>query len=261
MSFNPVGAVSGFLGGQAGGVPGVGGYDYRTSGDYSNQNPNFQPVPGQPGKFYDTASGQVVTQDPATGNMTVTAAPNSNQLTAQNTTAAQGLQAAQGGTLGGIGANLSAENGAVSDFNNTISNPNAPSAARSQLVSTLNSINGQQEAIAAGASGNNTPMANRTMAQDIAGSQIAANGQAANLRAGEVANAEAGKAGVLGAEGSQLGNLYSTQGAQAVGYTNSATQNQGNVLKTQEANNEYNATANSNLVGNLGGSLTSLAAL
>lgn len=261
MAFNPVGAISGWMGGQAGGVPGVGEYDPSQSGDFSPNNPNFQPVPGQPGKFLDTASGQIVVQDPTSGAMTVAAAPNSNQLTAQNVTAASGLQAQQMGTLGNIGANLSAENGAIGDFNNTINNPNAPSAAKSQLTSALGAISGQQEAIAAGATGNNAPLVQRAMAQNIAGSQIAASGAAANLRAGEVANAEAGKSQMLGVQGNQLGNLYSTQGAQAVGYTGNATQNQGNVLSTQEKNNEFNATQNSNLVGNIGGSLTSLAAL
>lgn len=256
---NPVGTLSGWLGQQTPGVPGAGGYN-QAEGDPS-VNPNLQPVPGgPPGTYIDTATGQVVNVD-QNGNPTVQQGANPNQLTTQDQASMLAQQQAQAGALAKLGQTISGENGAIQDYSNTITNPNAPSVARSQLETGLNAINGQQLAIANSATGNNQPAAMRTAAQDIAGNQIAANGQQALLRANEVATAEAGKAGLLTAQGNQLGQLYGTAGSEAVGYTGNATQNQGNVLTANTSNNQFNAKQNANLIGGLGSGITSLASM
>jgi hypothetical protein len=153
------------------------------------------------------------------------------------------------------------QNQLAGTLQNTITNPNAPSVAMSQLGSGFNQIAGTQMAGAAGASGENAAMAKRAAMQNIAGTQTGLNAQQAQLHAQEVANAQTG-----------LSNLYSTQlGSQNTGQGNDISgatslagttmQGQSTIANNNEKASEANAKANSNLLGTLGGAASSIAGM
>jgi hypothetical protein len=205
---NPVGTLSGFLGGQVAQDPG----GASTLNTEDQQNQNYQ--------AHQMAQAR--------------------QLAAQRQATFQG------------------QNGLATTLNNTITNPNAPSVALSQLGQGFNQIAGQQLAGAAGASGENAMAARRVAAQNIAGAQAGLNAQQAGVRAGEVAAAQTG-----------LSNLYTSQlGAENAGQQNSlssansyATTNEAGQAAIENANaqaKQANAKANSGLLGGIGSALAAL---
>lgn len=115
-------------------------------------------------------------------------------------------------------------------YRRTISDPNAPSVSREQLNQALQAADATQLSQAAGASGANAFIARRTAANNMASLNAKAGASAAELRAGEVANAQKGLAetyNALGTEGLQgygmntgLGLNYATLGANQEGAAN-----------------------------------------
>jgi hypothetical protein len=251
---NPIGTISGWLGQQVPGQPGVG--TIPTS-DLQNFG---KPVPGQPGVYVDSRTGQQYTigadgqprviQAQNLNNQTVT---NSNNQTAEQAAAAQ-IQQQQQQTFAG-------QNKLAANLTDTITNPNAPSVALSQLGSGFNQIAGTQMATAAGANGENAAVARRTAAQDIAGAQTGLNAQQAQIRAQEVANAQTGLASLYGTQLGAQNTAANTDTAAATTYAGDAEKAQGDIVSANSAAAQANAKANSSLLGTLGSGFSSVASM
>lgn len=93
-------------------------------------------------------------------------------------------------------------------YQQTISDPNAPSVAREQLNQALQANEATQLSGASGASGANAFIARRNAANNMAGLNAKAGQAGAELRAGEVANAQKGLAETYAALGNEAGNAY-----------------------------------------------------
>jgi hypothetical protein len=256
MSFNPIGTLSGWLGQQVPGQPGVG----TTNQSNGEVGANDIPVPGQPGAFYNPQTGQIIRTSPG-GNPYVAGAPNladltaisqANQLTQQQQQ--QKLQQQQQQTF-------QAQNDLAGTFKNTITNPGASSVALSQLGSGLQQIAGTQLGAAAGTSGENAAAVRRTAAQNVAGASVGLNAQQAALRAQEVANAQTGLSGLLNSQLGAENTGINTATSAGLGYGNQGITAQGDSAGIAEKGNEANAKANSNLLGTLGNGLAALGAL
>ncbi len=247
-----LGTIGGFLGTTQPTQPGVGGISSSDALTYG------QPVPGQPGVFVDPRTGQRFMWG-SDGKPQVFQAQNLNQQTVTNLgnegdqlATARALQAQQQQTL-------QAQHGLAASFNRTINDPGAPSVALSELGSGLSRINGTQLGNAAGASGDNALVARRTAAQNIAGAGVGLNAEQAQVRAGEVANAQTGLANVLNAQNNTLSSGINTATGAATSYAGQATQDQGTNAGLQEKEEENNAKQNSGLLSTIGGAFKSLA--
>lgn len=107
-------------------------------------------------------------------------------------------------------------------YKRTIDDPNAPSVARAQLQQALGAADATQVSQAAGASGANAFIARRNAANNMA-MLNAKEGQAgAELRAGEVANAQKGLADTYAALGNESLTAGGTAQGTGVGFANNA---------------------------------------
>jgi hypothetical protein len=109
---------------------------------------------------------------------------------------------------GAITSNMAAQRSLADAYRTTISDPNAPSVAREQLNQALRASDATQLSQAAGASGANAYIARRNAAQNIASLNAKAGGEAAALRAGEVATAQKGLGDTLNSLGSEATDIY-----------------------------------------------------
>lgn len=181
--------------GQEGAPPGVAGA--ATSG---------QPVVYDPGTglYLNTATGAVST-DPA-GQQVVQDPSLATQAQRNFATSQHFLS-----QLGQYGAQYNqAQQGQTAlagELNNTITNPNAPSVARSQLEQGLGAIVQQQDAQAAGANGAGAALARQNAAKNIGEAGATENQQQGLLRANEVANAEGLEGQVLGQQANEAGQM------------------------------------------------------
>jgi hypothetical protein len=250
MSFNPIGTISGWLGQQVPGQPGVG-----------SVNPNDAqfavPVPGAPGVYVDSRTGQQFVGHP--GNPQTIQAQNLNNQTVTNATNEGVAQAAAAKLAAQQQQTFAGQNQLATSLNNTINNPNAPSVANTQLAQGLNSITGTQEATAAGASGENAAAARRTAAQDIAGAGTVLNGQQSLLRANEVQGAQTGLSSLYNSQLGAEGQGVATNTTSANNYANTEEKAQGDVVGANSTANQANAKANSSLLGTFGNGLAALA--
>ena len=144
------------------------------------------------------------------------------------------------------------QNQLATTLQNTITNPNAPSVALSQLGQGFNQLAGTQMGAAAGATGENAAMARRSALQNTAGAQVGLNAQQAGVRAQEVANAQTGLASLYG---TQLGGENTAAGNDISGANNYANTNmtgQTTIANNNEKAAEANAKQNSSLLGTIG---------
>ncbi len=148
--------------------------------------------------------------------------------------------------LGQFDNSIAGANNLVGDYNQVIAGT-APSVAQNQLAHGLGQIQHQQLAQAAGTNGANAPLANMNAMNNTAEAQIAANQQAASIRAKEAADARLGKGATLGSIANATGQVYGTQVAGA----NAANAQGNDLLKAYYANLYKNNADNKALVGNL----------
>lgn len=175
--------------------------------------------------------------------------------------AAQGFLGSYGNQQALQAQTYAGQQGLANAYQNTISNPYAPSVASAQLGQGVNAANAAALGQAAQATGQNSALANRAAMQQ-GGAQLAqANAAQAQIRAQEVANAQSGLGAIYA---SQLG----AQGQQANTAAGAASQFSGtnaSLANTTQTDNEKaaeaNAKANSNMLGTLGGAASTVAAL
>ena len=175
------------------------------------------------GSFVDPATGQVYSD--ATGKTPIQA-PSQASLVTQNNNNGQNLYNQLGTSRGqvnsainGLGQLVTGPNGLQdtrASFQNTISNPNAPSVAQAQLGAGLDSAVSSQRSQAAAATGGNSFLAGRNAANNIAGLNSATNQQKVQARDAEVAAAQQG----LLATNNTIGSVINNQGGLGQGMYN-----------------------------------------
>lgn len=184
------GGVENALGIGAQGPPGVGGVSQHPERLVRQAN----------GTYMDPTSGTSYLD--AQGTQSV-AAPNQSQLAAQANANSQHFLLNAGQDRAVQQNALAGQGGLAASYNNTINNPMASSVAQQQLYQGADDANRQQMGVASGAGGASALGAHRTAANNIAGTNVGMNQQAALLRAHEVSAAQQG-----------LGSVYNNMGQQ-----------------------------------------------
>ncbi len=249
MSFfsNPIGSISSALGQQVSGEPGTVG----------PAPPGTQLIPNGSGGYIDPATGQTYA-DP-TGR-TPLGNVNLNQQTGANTAVSNnlltGLQGLQGQQQHAFAGQTGLEGELQAQINGT-----GPSVALTQLGQGQDAIARQQMAQAAGVGGANATAARLGAAANTANAQAAANQQQALVRAQEVAQAEANKGALLNAEQTGATGMGGVLGKTAADYATNATNAAATAQNLNQKSRMANAQANSNMLGTLGGGLTTLAGI
>lgn len=243
---------------------GTGGLYHKVKNAVTSPAPPGVGGPAQdPSRLVQQANGTFV--DPATGTSytdasggTPVAAPNVAQQVAQAGANGQNFINRIGTQDQRSGAGYALQTGLAGDLNEVIHNPNAPSVAQQQLNQSLGNIDRQQLAGTAGVSGPNAAAARQSAFRNIGNLDLQAAGQAALLRANEVANAR----NALGGVAQNISGNAATSTGQDIGaatdYSQQAMQGaSGNQQAAQQAH-----TANGALITGLangaGGALTKM---
>lgn len=178
-------------------------------------NYSYNPMTGQ---YY-----QSTTIDPRTGQAidmgatSVAAAPNLAQQGSGAAINQQTFLQQQADAVARMQATRAGQVGLQTDYQGVIRGA-GPSVANAQLYSGMNRIAQDQASQAAGANGQNAFAARRIAAQNTAHAQGDLSGQAAQLRAQEVAAARTGLASLYGNEASADAAANSTATGAAVNY-------------------------------------------
>jgi hypothetical protein len=182
-------------------------YDPRT-GHLVNTQTGVQYAlgPGQAAAEYSGGPTQI--QNPNAATQILGATQHQNDfLNALNTYAQQQAQGFAG------------EQGLAGSLQNTINNPNAPSVARAQLQEALNASLAQQQAAAAGVSGDNAALARQNAMRNMGTLATQEGNEATMLRAKEAEAAQQNLANVLNnmAQQGQQGYNANTKAAEDYG--------------------------------------------
>jgi len=169
-----------------------------------------------------------------------------NQLSAEDQLHANQLYGHLTGLQDQFSGNVGRQQALDTQYDKTISG-NAPSVAQRQLYAALDQIQRGQQSQVAGASGANAALARQNSMQNTSQAQTEANAQAAQLRAEEIARAQAAKAQNLGIIGQEVGNMY----GQNVSGSNAAAGVAMGGAQTQAQIDQQNRMAWMNFVSNL----------
>jgi hypothetical protein len=228
--------------------PGVGGGHIYQDGKGGYVDDNGAPVTKNADGTYTSAStGTTFTApDPNNnGSGSVVAAPNLAQQGAFQQQVQQGDLTNQQTAQGNYQSTVGAGNKLLGSLSNTITNPNAPSVAATQLTQTTGANDRTQLASAAGVGGANAFAARRAAMSTIGATDQAAAGQAAALRAQEVAAAQAQSGSVIGNMATAANTNEATNATAAGAAANTEAKTQGQVDSDQVgANNKDNDTNN-----------------
>jgi hypothetical protein len=198
----------------------------------------------------NNALGLSVAKEPGTVDLSKIAG--TDQATSQNLLQQiANYQAQQQSAFGG-------QSNLANTLYNTITNPNAPSVARTQLGEGLDAITRAQLGASAGTSGVNAANA-RLAAMGNAADAAAKTNQAQGLvRAQEVAAAQGNLGNVYNSEQQGAGAFANVLGNTGVGEGKTAESAGGENQTLLEKENEYNAKQNSNLAGTIGNFIAAL---
>lgn len=155
----------------------------------------LQPIPGT-NYAYNPVTGQTQVIG-ATGTPEVAGAPNLSQQGATSSTLQQLYLNQYKNAVDNAAATRAGQNTLAGDFRDVIAG-RAPSVAETQLQTGMTRIGQDQNAMAAGASGQNAFGARRIAAQNIARASGDLSGQMALTRAAETAAARGGLASLYG---------------------------------------------------------------
>lgn len=129
---------------------------------------------------------------------------------------------------------LSGQNQLVGQLNNTITNPNAPSVAATQLAQSNDLLGRQALGASAGVSGPNAFAARRQALNSISQGNLDTAGNAALLRANEVAHAQQQQGNVLG----QMSQSANQRGATDITGAGNFANTAGNEQEKQQGMNQ-----------------------
>jgi hypothetical protein len=179
----------------------------------------FDPASGT----YRSSDGNHIYRMGPNGQLVEFTNPSSTNLIAQNDALGAGYRGAAADYMASLNATMGAQRSLADAYARTISDPNAPSVARAQLLQALEANQATQRSAATGASGANAFIARRNAANNIAALNARAGQAAAELRAGEVANAQKGLADVYGQLAGEAGNMYGATTGLGLNYSQLAT--------------------------------------
>ena len=221
------------------------GYSYDpASGQIRGPNGNLM-SPGQAAAEYSGGPTQI--HNPMAAEQILSATQHQNDfLNALNTYAGQQAQGFAG------------EQGLAGSLENTINNPNAPSVARAQLMQALNASLAQQQAAAAGVSGDNAALARQNAMRNMGTLATQEGNEATMLRAKEAEAAQQNLANVLNnmAQQGQAGYNANEKGAEDYGAMALKSQTD---LETAAADERQKNAANEQKA--IGGGISALGSL
>lgn len=141
-----------------------------------------------------------------------------------------------------ITANMASQRSLADAYRATIADPNAPSVAREQLNQALTAADATQLSQAAGASGANAYIARRNAANNIAALNAKSGGEAAALRASEVASAQKGLGDTLNSLGNEAAESYKTNTGLGLSYSGLGAEQETNANTNETVKSGQNKT-------------------